>query len=386
MFAGYSRRAGGGGQTLPRVVQLSISRYQRALPRRGEPLQFLITVHEQGTGVAWQQNVGLDPNDEQFLVEAVADLHRWSTGAGLTPESAAALARKVGDTLVSSFLGRPGREALRRLEPTAVLLQVDETILDLPWELVQASASELALRVPFGRVVTTRALPRRGRDPLSEDPELRILAVGGPGDLAAAGAELEALRALEQGVANVRVKVELLEGSRATRPGLAAAADGGDFDILHFAGHGAFAGPDPAASALLLADGPLTADDVLALPWGEKPPYIVFSSACESSRAAGRRRLVSRSGRANGLAAAFLAAGVEAYLGYFWPVVDAAAAAFAATFYDGLFASRNIGEAVLNARLQAESRFDSDAELTAFSATFFGDAGSAERRDLVTAS
>ncbi|MGH8975130.1 MAG: CHAT domain-containing protein, partial [Acidimicrobiia bacterium] len=353
MFAGYSRRPGGGGQALPSVVQLSISRYQRALPKRGEPLQFLVAVHEEGTGVAWQRNVTLDPRDERFLVGAVADLHRWSTGAGLTSESAAALAARVGDTLVAAFLGPPGREALRRLEPTAVLLRVDETVLDLPWELVQASASELALEVPFGRIVTTRELPRRRRDPLAEDPELRILAVGGAGDLAAAGAELAALRDLEQTVTDARVKVELLDGGQATRAALTAAVDGGDFDILHFAGHGAFADRQPATSALLLADGLLTADDVLALPWGEKPPYIVFSSACESARAGGRRRLVTRSGRANGLAAAFLAAGVEAYLGYFWPVLDDAAAEFAATFYGSLFASRNIGQAVLEARLQA---------------------------------
>ena len=80
----------------------------------------------------------------------------------------------------------------------------------------------------------------------------------------------------------------------------------------------------PERSALYFADGVLTANDVLALSW-PAPPYFVFNSACESGRAAGGRRLLSRRSQSNGLAAAFLAAGVAAYAGYFWPVTEVGA-------------------------------------------------------------
>jgi len=112
-----------------------------------------------------------------------------------------------------------------------------------------------------------------------------------------------------------------------------------------------------------------------------------MNSATErSGRAAPGRRIVEAGKAANGLAAAFLSRGVEAYLGHYFLVPDESAASFADVFYRELFGSKNVGTAVQSARLRLLERFHSDADLTAFGVTFFGDAGTAERRDLATAS
>jgi CHAT domain-containing protein len=165
-----------------------------------------------------------------------------------------------------------------------------------------------------------------------------------------------------------------------------ATADAGrDHDIVHFAGHARFAAGDPHDSSLLLADGELTARHVAQLKWAA-PPYLVFNSACQSARVTQGRSLVAAGGRANGLPAAFLAAGCESYVGHFWPVGDAAAADFAGRFYDTLFRDVDAGAAVLAARRAVRARFDEAADLAVFGAVFFGDAGSAnERRDLAMA-
>ncbi len=122
----------------------------------------------------------------------------------------------------------------------------------------------------------------------------------------------------------------------------------------------------------------------MRLAWSA-PPYIVFNSACESARAARGRRLVSRAGHTNGLAAAFLAAGAEAYIGHFWPVDDWGAAMFATTFYEALFERVNVGGAVLEARRAVMRDASDHGLLTGTGAVFFGDAGTAERRDLASA-
>lgn len=367
---------------LPRVVHIAIMRYQRELPQPGEALEFLVSIHEEGTGISWQQNVLMDAATEQFLADATNQLHLWSLNLALRPEDAKALVQQLGQRLYETFIGAAGEQVLRAIPPTAVLLNVDETLLNLPWELIQLAAAPIAQTTPFGRLVTTRQLLRPGRDPLQEDRVVRILAVANPTlDLAATAAELAALTELQGRHGAFDLKVTALRGAKATRARFAKLLAAGSYDILHFAGH-AFLRPDePGSSALRFADGDLTADDVLALSW-KAPPYFVFNSACESGRAIGGRRLISAESHGNGLAAAFLAAGVAGYAGYFWPVSDTGASIFTRTFYQALFMRENVGLAFLEARQRAIDELGEVGDLTGYSAILFGDAASSHRRDL----
>jgi hypothetical protein len=378
ILGAYSRQAGGGRRPLPRVAQVSIAPL--------DDRRFAVTIHEEGTGLTFRHEVDVPPSTEARILALVADLHGWSTGLGLTEANARRSIEQLGRTLHRTFLGRRGGAVLASLHPTAVLLDVDESVLGLPWEAMRSAAGELALDVPFGRIVTTTTIPVARRDPTADDPTVKILAVVNPtDDLAATAAELDVLRQLAGGRAGVPVTLDVLEGAAATRRGVAAAVQGRDHDIVHFAGHARFAAGDPHDSSLLLADGELTARHVARLAWAA-PPYLVFNSACQSARVAHGRTLVSAGGRANGLPAAFLAAGCEAYVGHFWPVGDAAAADFAGCFYETLFRDVDAGGAVLDARRAVRPRFDDAADLAAFGAVFFGDAGSAdERRDLAMA-
>jgi hypothetical protein len=57
ILGGYGR----GREALPRVVSLSVARYREVPPEPGEPSEFLVSLHEEGTAVTWQQNVTLAP-------------------------------------------------------------------------------------------------------------------------------------------------------------------------------------------------------------------------------------------------------------------------------------------------------------------------------------
>ncbi|MDH3398557.1 MAG: CHAT domain-containing protein [Acidimicrobiia bacterium] len=381
MFGKY----GEGGETLPRVITLSVSRYRPELPQPGEGLDFLVGIHEEGTGVAWQRNVTLDPAVESSLLKDTADLYRWSLGLGLGPAEASKRVESVGRQLYESFIGPEGEEYLAGAEPTALLMAVDETILNLPWELVRSERGVLSQSTPFGRIVSTRMVPRPGRDPLREDRIVRMLAVGDPtSDLTAALAELERVRGLAGPRGPFTVEVEVLEQEDASIGRFEKMVRGGDYDMIHFAGHARFDQSTPESSALQFADGALTADDVLELEWSQ-PPSLVFNSACESGRAAGGRRLADGARHANGLASAFLAAGTAAYVGYFWPVSDVGAARFAEVFYESLFMLENVGLACREARRVCIDQLGDTGDLTGYSAVLFGDAASDHRRDLAMA-
>jgi len=382
IFGGYSK----GKEDLPRVFQISIARFSRELPGPGEPLPFLVAIHEEGTGSTWQQNITVEPDTERYFLDTTETLYRRGLGyQGGTPESALAAVDELGRKLWETFLGDAGAAYLADSRPTALLLDVDETTLNLPWELMAWSGKPLALECPFGRIVRTRARPRPGRDPLQEDAEARILAVANPTtDLAAAEREVAAIAALAGDHGKFKIAVDVLARSDATRANFLARLTRGDYDIVHFAGHAGFDPAEPEASALRLADGSVSADELLALDW-VAPPYLVFNSACESGRAAGGARLVSDQGQANGLAAAFLACGAAAYAGYFWPVTDDGAYRFTETFYPALFGMENVGLAFQEARKRTVWELAQAGDLSGFSAVLFGDAASGKRRDLATA-
>lgn len=383
IFGGYGK----GGETLPRVLHTSIARYNRELPKSGEALEFLVTIHEEGTGISWQQNVTVDAETQRYFVEATDNLHLWSLDLALTAERAREVAEEMGARLYQTFFGAEGTKYLANIPPTALLLNADETILNLPWELLRdAKGNLIAREIPFGRLVTTRFMPRAGRDPLQEDNVVRILAVVNPSaDLAGSVPEIRALKELARKYGRFSVEVDVLEQKEATLKRFAEMLAEGDYDILHFAGHGAFDRSAPELSALQFADGTLPASDVLDLKW-KAPPYFVFNSACESARAAAGRQLVTGQNHGNGLAAAFLAAGVAAYAGYFWPVADVGAAEFAFEFYHALLQRENVGLAFLEARRATTSPYRDTYDLTGYSAILYGDAANKHRRDLATAS
>jgi CHAT domain len=380
--------AGRGGTRAPdqpRVVQLQISRPRVALPRRTEPLEFVVAMHVEGTPITWQRNATLARDDEQRMLDAVDGLRRWSDGVGLTRKQATAAVKDLGRTLRDVFLGATGRRLLAELDRTALLLMVDETVLHLPWEMMFDSSNAPLVLAPFGRVVTSRVAPPTGRDLSIEDPTVRILAVENPTeDLAASERVLEVIHGLRPANPDLDIEVTTLARKDATRRRFADAVRTNDFDIVHFAGHGRFDGDHPSDSAVLLADGPLTDEQALKLRW-KQPPFVVWNSSCESARVAPGTRIVSNTRRSNGLASAFLSRGVEAYLGHYFFVEDSAAAEFSEAFYTALLRERNVGRAVQEARRRAIDRFADECDLTGLGAVFFGDAGTAQRRDLATA-
>jgi CHAT domain-containing protein len=381
MFGGYGK----GQEEMPRVIHISVARYNSEPPQPGEALEFLVAIHEEGTGITWHQNVTVDPATEAFLIEATNDLLLWSVNLALTPKKAEQLAQKLGTQLYQTFISSEGEKVLRAIAPTAILLDVDETLLNLPWELIADPNGALSSNIPFGRLVTTRMILRKGRDPLQEDRVVRILAVANPTlDLAVSEKEIAALKDLEGPRGPITVEVDVLSRDQATKVRFAEKLADRDYDMLHFGGHGFLDRDTPGLSVLRFADGDLTADKVLDLPW-KTPPYFVFNSACESGRGVGGQRLISAEGQTNGLAAAFLAAGVYGYAGYFWPVTETGAGIFASAFYNQLFLRENVGLAFLEARRLATRDLRDAGDLTGFSAILYGDAASKHRRDLRTA-
>jgi hypothetical protein len=138
------------------------------------------------------------------------------------------------------------------------------------------------------------------------------------GDLA--GTRLEALA-----VRAAHGRAESLVASQATRASVASLMS--RVDILHFASHAAFSPDEPLASGLRLADGSLTAADLLQQGLN-LPPRVVLS-ACQTAV----YDFLRAPDEYTGLLTGFLARGAREILATLWPVSDIATCLIMARLY-----------------------------------------------------
>lgn len=378
---------GAGGQSLPRVVTLSVSALGAASSSGGRT--FGIRWHEEATPVCWARETTVSSKRLDALASDLAELDAWSRTDQTDGDRVPAVQRvaaRVGRTLHQMFVGEHGDAFLADHPPTALMLDADEYVLHLPWELLADEQGPLGRRLPFGRLVTTRTRPRPERDPAREDDTIRVLAVVDPTrDFGDAREELKAIR----GLADVgALAVDVLDGPDATHEALAEHLAATRYDVLHLSCHGGFSRRSAGESGLLLADGPLLTGEISALPFAA-PPYVVLMSACWSTRSASGRRLsTTRRGTTtgNGVAAAFLASGASSCAGFGWPVTVTGAAAMTDAFYRGVVDTRNIGLAVLRARDEVDGLWREKADLAPLAFTFYGDVGTAQRSEGANAS
>lgn len=200
----------------------------------------------------------------------------------------------------------------------------------------------LGAQVP---VVYPLDLPRPARD-------------GGSGALVVAdpAGDLPRARAEGAGVA-ARLQrsesggLELLSGSDARRERVLEALP--RLRLLHFAGHGTFAGSRGVDSALVLADGRVSLGDVLA---AASVPELVVLSACEAARSAS-----SVEPESFGMAQAFLVRGAHAVIAPTRPVSDALATELMQSLYDELARDGDPASALQRAQQHiSRTRPDSD--------------------------
>jgi CHAT domain-containing protein len=251
-----------------------------------------------------------------------------------------------------------GEQLWRTLMPTEVQaellrgdtlqLELDEALVAVPWELMFDGAQFLCRRLSIGRIVATRQ-PRRGDERRTVGTPIRVLvmAADAKGDLPEVRREGEAI-------------IDELETRPTVKARLSTAPDRAfalrylkDYDVVHFCGHADFVAAEPGQSGWTLADGKLTADEIVKLGGGRPMPMVVVGNACQSGHTVAWD---GDSAQVFGLANAFLTAGVRHYLGTQWEVVDGQSALFAADFYRHLTDGKAIGAAVRHARATVVER------------------------------
>ena len=248
-------------------------------------------------------------------------------------------------------------------------LIVDRATAAFPWEMACFPSRQGA--APLRWLGTDLQLSRQFRTLLSQAPglspplndRLSVLVIADPAperELQLAGARIEGRRVADilksangqdfgAGTLSINV-VERIGAGECDPIEILALLLSGDFDIVHFAGHGDYNAQAPEASGWIFgANTVLTARDIFR---ARSVPRMVFANACFSG--------VLQAGRAfaadelsHGLASiaqSFFERGVANYIGTGWPVDDAQALTTAEAFYQALLRRESIGTALSAAR------------------------------------
>lgn len=239
-----------------------------------------------------------------------------------------------------------------------LVLQLDDRLVYIPWELLHNGEQFLCLRYVMGRLVSTsQEVFAQSRD-LTERP-LRMLVIANPrGDLPATDVEGSMIEKEFKGNRNL-LNVDLYHQKTPCEFLQTRLAD---YDLFHYAGHSDYDETNPSRSGLLLTDGKFESGRLLEIAHQKPLPSLVFTNACQSSRTENWR---SRE-QLYGLANAFLMSGVRHYIGSTMDLFDRSGAAFAQEFYARLIKDRSVGEALRQARLKSVARYGEENFTWAF--------------------
>lgn len=240
----------------------------------------------------------------------------------------------LGQQLYDLLLGPRIKETLRTTRADHLLLQLPETLLHIPWELLHDGDTFISLRFAMGRMVVLNQAPVPPRAP--QRPH-RMLVLCDPRDnLPHAAKEGQRLREALRGDKQ-RIRLELQGGPFDRQVVLAGFRSHG---LIHYAGHAVGSGITSPPGWLL--EGPsLAPEDILTMLGGRVRPELIFANACYSAVAE----------QAGSLPSTFLRVGVQHYIGAVSELPDLTSAGVAAHFYAGLLAGKSVGQALRDARL-----------------------------------
>jgi class 3 adenylate cyclase len=314
--------------------------------RDGDKLKIATYEREEGKELTLRQYEETTLNAEavESRVRTVYELLNQANVQGRVEPSILDELQKTGALLFDELLTKDAKERLRATKASSLVLYIDDSLVQIPWEMLYDGKSFLARRFGVGRIVRTRQTAAQVT-PRALHAPLRMLVVADPRrDLEQSykeGVEIRDLLAEKEDKIKVdfvssRVSVDFVKKNIK------------NYDIIHYAGHADYDAGKPSASAWKLTDGDFSAADVLAMAGGEPLPSIVFSNGCQSGQT--QEWKLSDTREVYGLANAFLLAGVQHYIGTFWDVRDKHSMDFAQHFYRALLSGASVGEAMRQAR------------------------------------
>lgn len=238
-------------------------------------------------------------------------------------------------------------EARAKSESLLLLFEGPREFLTLPLEFIRSDEPDeyLILQHPLSRFVCGVTPKRKAISPqmLARTSELRILLIASNTEPPIDGVDIETqkLRDYLRSQDSIPVEVTFLPSERATYEQVQTELKSGNYDVIHYAGHGYYKGDSPEESSLYFWTEENKQGDIvpmkateLKMLLGQSEARLMYLSSCYGTTTGGKTALLDDDFL--GLADAVAQAGVPSVLGFRWPVSDEGACEMALAFYRSL--------------------------------------------------
>ena len=261
--------------------------------------------------------------------------------------------RETGQVFSDELFTLNVKEKVKNTNADHLILNLDDQLVHVPWELLHDGQQFLCQRFNMGRLVKTRQTIVGSRTRLLARP-LRMMILADPkGDLKGAYQEGTQIRDYMDRYKDF-VNVSLRSGD--ITPDFISEKIR-NFDLVHFAGHADYNRQNPGESGWQLTSGIMKSKEIIKMTGTATMPSLVFSNACQSARTEEWALREYFQDEIFGLANAFILSGVKHYVGTFWEILDEPSRHFALEFYKNLLSDMTVGEAMRLARMELINKF-----------------------------
>ena len=254
--------------------------------------------------------------------------------------------REIGQVFSDELFTVDVKEKLKNSKSEHMILNLDDQLVHVPWELFYDGRQFLCRKFSMGRLVKTRQTVGKRETRILARP-LKMLVMADPGgDLKGAyeeGTQIRNTMDLNKDLVNIT-----LRSGKITPDFIKKKIR--NFDLIHFAGHSDYDPQHPGEGGWRLTGGSLKAVDIKKMAGSGSMPALVFSNACQSARTHEWDLRETFQEEIFGLANVFLLAGVKHFVGTFWEIMDEPSSRFAMEFYACFMSGMTMGEAVREAR------------------------------------
>ncbi len=256
--------------------------------------------------------------------------------------------RDSGQVLSDELFTQNIKEIVNSTKTDHLAINIDDKLVQIPWELLYDGRRFLCQRFCMGRLVRTKQSVISAVNVRALARPLKMLILADPkGDLKDAyleGTQIRDYLDREKDLINASLQTDNVSSDFIKEKIR-------NFDLIHFAGHHDYDPQNPERSGWRLTDGGFEAQDILKMVGAGSLPVLIFSNACQSARTEEWGISENVQNEIFGLANAFILAGVKHYIGTFWEVLDEPSRRFAIGFYKHMLKGLSIGDAVRQARL-----------------------------------
>ena len=250
----------------------------------------------------------------------------------------------MGKNLCDILLTPEQKKLLSTFTTDHLILEIDDHLVHIPWELLHLDDFFLCERFSMGRQVETsqRLVVCKKRN-LTYPLKMWILAPSENDLINAVSEGLTVFKNINKNNSDIPffdAELDSEVNAEKIKENIRR------YDVVHYAGHGIFNIDNPGLCGWKFINGNLNASDIKNMAGGYALPSLVFSNACQSARTCKWENNSSF-----GLANAFIFSGVRHYIGTFGDIPDDLSSKFALFFYDKLASGQTIGQSIKDARL-----------------------------------